>query len=40
MFLGVPRVWEKFQEKLLEIGKQTKGVKKVKFDLSFSVPWC
>jgi len=25
LFLGVPRVWEKIREKLLEVGKQTKG---------------
>mmetsp|Transcript_10573 Transcript_10573/g.17252 ORF Transcript_10573/g.17252 Transcript_10573/m.17252 type:complete len:737 (+) Transcript_10573:1790-4000(+) len=28
MFLGVPRVWEKVQEKLVAIGSKTKGVKK------------
>ncbi|OQR90235.1 long-chain-fatty-acid-CoA ligase [Achlya hypogyna] len=27
-FLGVPRVWEKIAEKMWDIGKQTKGVKK------------
>ena len=27
-FLGVPRVWEKIQERLLEVGKQNKGLKK------------
>jgi len=27
-FLGVPRVWEKIQEKMMEIGKQNTGVKK------------
>lgn len=29
VFLGVPRVWEKIQEKMLAIGQQTTGVKKV-----------
>eukprot|EP00092_Neocalanus_flemingeri_P008766 GFUD01009439.1.p1 GENE.GFUD01009439.1~~GFUD01009439.1.p1 ORF type:complete len:716 (+),score=170.32 GFUD01009439.1:61-2208(+) len=28
-FLGVPRVWEKIQEKMMEIGKQNTGVKKM-----------
>ncbi|KJE88677.1 long-chain-fatty-acid-CoA ligase [Capsaspora owczarzaki ATCC 30864] len=28
VFLGVPRVWEKMQEKMLAIGKQTTGLKK------------
>jgi len=28
-FFGVPRVWEKLMEKMLEIGKQTKGLKKI-----------
>lgn len=28
VFLGVPRVWEKIMEKLLAIGKTTKGLKK------------
>jgi len=28
-FLGVPRVWEKVQEKMMEIGKQNTGVKKM-----------
>lgn len=29
IFFGVPRVWEKLMEKMLEIGKSTKGIKKV-----------
>ena len=29
IFFGVPRVWEKIQEKLLSIGRETKGIKKV-----------
>jgi long-chain-fatty-acid--CoA ligase ACSBG len=29
VFLGVPRVWEKIQEKLLEIGASVTGAKKV-----------
>jgi len=28
-FLGVPRVWEKIRETLLEVGRSTKGLKKV-----------
>lgn len=28
-FLGVPRVWEKIQEKLLEVGSKNTGLKKV-----------
>jgi len=28
-FLGVPRVWEKLMEKMQELGKSTKGLKKV-----------
>lgn len=28
IFLGVPRVWEKIQEKLKKVGAQTKGLKK------------
>ena len=31
-FLGVPRVWEKIQEKMMEIGRQNKGVKKMVAD--------
>ena len=27
-FLGVPRVWEKMQEKMVEISKQNSGVKR------------
>jgi long-subunit acyl-CoA synthetase (AMP-forming) len=27
MFLGVPRVWEKIQEKMIAVGKETKGFK-------------
>eukprot|EP00735_Rhodelphis_limneticus_P011370 TRINITY_DN445_c0_g1::TRINITY_DN445_c0_g1_i1::g.2542::m.2542 TRINITY_DN445_c0_g1::TRINITY_DN445_c0_g1_i1::g.2542 ORF type:complete len:714 (+),score=175.16,sp/Q7ZYC4/ACBG2_XENLA/44.44/0.0,AMP-binding/PF00501.23/2.5e-87 TRINITY_DN445_c0_g1_i1:45-2144(+) len=27
-FFGVPRVWEKIQEKLLEVGSKTKGIKR------------
>uniref|UniRef100_A0A2P2HVM7 long-chain-fatty-acid--CoA ligase n=1 Tax=Hirondellea gigas TaxID=1518452 RepID=A0A2P2HVM7_9CRUS len=27
-FLGVPRVWEKIHEKMMDIGRKTKGVKK------------
>lgn len=27
-FFGVPRVWEKFMEKMQEVGRQTQGVKK------------
>ncbi|OQS07070.1 long-chain-fatty-acid-CoA ligase [Thraustotheca clavata] len=29
IFFGVPRVWEKIAEKMWEVGKQTKGFKKV-----------
>ena len=32
VFFGVPRVWEKMQEKLVEIGRQSTGVKKVLAD--------
>ncbi len=28
VFFGVPRVWEKIQEKMMEVGKNTKGIKK------------
>lgn len=28
-FLGVPRVWEKIEEKMREIGRQNSGVKKM-----------
>jgi long-chain-fatty-acid--CoA ligase ACSBG len=28
LFLGVPRVWEKIQEKMVEVGKKTTGLKK------------
>lgn len=31
-FLGVPRVWEKIQEKLLEVGRKNTGLKKVVAD--------
>ena len=31
-FLGVPRVWEKIQEKMMEIGRQNTGVKKMVAD--------
>lgn len=31
-FLGVPRVWEKIEEKMREIGKQNSGVKKLVAD--------
>jgi len=31
-FLGVPRVWEKFQEKLKELGKSVTGMKKMLAD--------
>lgn len=27
-FLGVPRVWEKIMEKMMQAGKDTKGLKK------------
>ena len=29
VFLGVPRVWEKIHEKMMAIGQQTTGVKKL-----------
>lgn len=29
IFFAVPRVWEKIQEKMVEVGRSTKGVKKV-----------
>ena len=28
-FLGVPRVWEKIAEKMQEVGRSSKGVKKI-----------
>merc|ERR1712018_568279 len=28
LFFGVPRVWEKIQEKMLQVGKANKGLKK------------
>ena len=28
LFFGVPRVWEKIQEKMLEVGRANKGLKK------------
>lgn len=28
IFLGVPRVWEKIHEKMMEVGRQTKGIKR------------
>lgn len=28
VFLGVPRVWEKMQEKMMEVGKANKGIKR------------
>ena len=28
IFLGVPRVWEKFQEKMVEIGQSNKGLRR------------
>lgn len=28
VFLGVPRVWEKIQEKMQEVGKANKGIKR------------
>ena len=31
-FLGVPRVWEKIQERLLEVGKGNTGIKKLVAD--------
>ena len=27
-FLGVPRVWEKIRDRLVEVGRDNKGVKK------------
>ena len=27
IFLGVPRVWEKIYEKMVEVGRQNKGLK-------------
>ena len=27
LFLGVPRVWEKIYEKMVEVGRQNKGLK-------------
>jgi long-subunit acyl-CoA synthetase (AMP-forming) len=29
MFFSVPRVWEKIQEKMMQMGRQTTGIKKV-----------
>jgi long-chain-fatty-acid--CoA ligase ACSBG len=29
VFFGVPRVWEKIEEKMMEVGKSTKGLKKL-----------
>lgn len=29
IFLGVPRVWEKIQDKMMAVGKRNKGMKKV-----------
>ena len=28
LFIGVPRVWEKIQEKMMEVGKANKGLKR------------
>jgi hypothetical protein len=39
LFFSVPRVWEKIQEKMAEMGRKTTGIKKVISDEEFLLPY-